>query len=334
MESEATPGIDEEEVPQDALRFFARWWRLESYLRDLVYTELRAHDGIDFAEGLDPRALRRAEQDRVNDYVASADAEDILAYLDVGQLIDLIDHRWSLFEHLLLAQDRWNPKIEEVRSLRNRISHCRRPHARDLPRLEMLLEDLELGARHFFTFYNDASCEINRKDTLARAWIGERHERADLIGHARDDYWTRMNVRLSRRPWAPEPEGRRVDGEPGYLWHVDWIMDSRRISPRALWDSLAGSPQTKDQIVHVLFENPYRVSATFASVDDPGANAEAVGRLFEAVCEESEWYKTDDLDGALDWSEWREEGRNLPRKLQVETTLATFDPYNPRPVFA
>jgi hypothetical protein len=326
--------IREVGVPEDALLFFALWWRLEVYLRDLIYTELRAHDGIEFAEALDPRALRRAEQDRVNDYVASVDAEDVLSYLDAGQLIDLIDDRWSLFEQTLLAHDRWSPKIEELRSLRNRISHCRRPHSRDLPRLKMLLQDLEVGAQRFFTSYNDTSCEVDRKDPFARAWIVGKHESADLIRHARDNYWTRMHVRLSRRPWAPEPEGRGVSGKAGYLWHVDWIMDSRRISPLALWNSLEGSPQTREQIVHLIFENPYRVSATFASVDDPADSADAVGRLFEAVCEESEWHKSTELQEDLDWSAWHEESRDLPRQVQIATTLATFDPYNPRPVFA
>ena len=330
----AVAGVSRSEVPEQALRFFARWWQLESYLRDLTYTELRAHEGVGFIDAIDPRALRRAEQDRINDYVPSADAEDVLAYLDAGQLLELINERWDLFEETLLPRARWAPKIEELRSLRNRISHCRRPHSRDLPRLDMLLEDLERSAQRFFSSYNDTSCEIDRKDSFARAWISGRHERADLIEHARDQYWTRMHVRLSRRPWATGPEGRRVDGKPGYLWHVDWIMDSRRISPRALWESLEGSPETKEQIVHLLFESPYRVGATFASVDDPRANADAVGRLFEAVCEEAEWYGSDDLNAAMDWTAWREAGRDLPRKVQIETPLANFDPWNPTAVFA
>jgi hypothetical protein len=71
----------------------------------------------------------------------------------------------------------------------------------------------------------------------------------------------------------------------------------------------------------------------FASVDDPDACADAVGQLFEAVCEESRWFNSDDLDAAMDWSAWREEGRDLPRKVQIETPLATFDPFNPRPIF-
>jgi hypothetical protein len=326
--------VQEVGVPKRALRFFARWWRLESYLRDLAYTELRVHDGSDYAEGLDPRARRRAEDDRINDYIASADADEVLAYLDAGQLLDLISERWELFEETLLPQLRWEARLEELRSLRNRISHCRRPHPTDLPRLEMLLGDLELGAQRFFSSYNDTGCDFSAKDSFARAWIARRHRDAHLINHARDQYWTRIHVRLSRRPWAAEPDGERVSGQSGYLWHVDWGMDSRRISPRSLWESLEGSPQTREAIVHLLFASPYRVSATFASVDDPATSADAVGRLFEAVCEESEWFESNDLEAAMDWSEWHAEGEDLPGKVQVETPLALFDPFNPSPVFA
>lgn len=325
--------VAEEGVPDAALWFFARWWRLENYLRDLVYTELRAHDGLSYENGLSLQARHRAEQDRVNEYIASADADEALAYLDAGQLLDLISARWELFEKTLLPRQRWDSRLEELRSLRNRISHCRRPHSTDLPRLDMLLGDLELGAQRFFSSYNDSSCEFSSKDPFAQAWIAGRHSRADLIEHARNKYWTRMHVRLSRRPWASECDGGTVSGEPGYLWHVDWAMDSRRISPRRLWESLDGAPKTQEQLVHLLFPNPYRVSATFTSVDDPDLNADAVARVFEAICEEGEWFETRDLETSMEWTQWRAEGCDLPRKVQVESTLAVFDPWNPTRVF-
>lgn len=333
MEAEQPRGLGEEGVPASALIFFARWWRLESYLRDLVYTELRAHEGLRYAESLDPQARRRAEKDRVNEYIASADDDELLSYLDAGQLLDLISERWELFEESLLPKERWEPRLDELRSLRNRISHCRRPHSKDLPRLNMLLDDLELGAKRFFFFYNDSSCEFSQRDPFAKAWVKGQHSQASLIKHARDDYWTRMHVRLSRRPWASDPAGSSVSGVPGYLWHIDWIMDSRRISPRQLWQSLEGAPHVKELIVHLLFANPYRVTATFASVDNPELTADAVGRLLEAVCEEGEWFKTNDLEVAKEWSQWRAEGEDLPRKVQVETALAVFDPFNAQPVF-
>ena len=39
-----------------------------------------------------------AERDQINAYMASADADDVLAYLDVFGLFSLIDKHWELFE--------------------------------------------------------------------------------------------------------------------------------------------------------------------------------------------------------------------------------------------
>jgi hypothetical protein len=331
-EEDAT-GVSEPEVPEDALRFFARWWRLETYLRDLTYTELRSHDGVDFAGRLDPEVLGRAAQDRVNDYIPSADADDVLAYLEAAQLGRLITDRWELFKPVLLPERRWISRFEEVRSLRNRVSHCRRPHAGDLPRLELLLADLERGAQRFFGTYNDTGHRSAGRDPFAKAWLGRRHDHVDLVEHARRQYWTRVHIGLSRRPWAGDPDGRRVSGEAGYLWHVRLTMESRRISPRRLWDSLDGAPEVRERLVHLLFPNPYCVVGTFATIDDPDGSVEGARRLLEGVCEEAEWYEAPDLDAATDWTQWREEGRELPRKVQIETPLASFEPLRPRRVF-
>ncbi len=320
-------------VPEEALRFFGRWWQLETYLRELVYTELRCRYGIGYTEQLDDQALRRADEDQVNDYMASADASDPLAYLDAGQLLKLISGKPKLFTPSLLPWQRWEPNIEVLRELRNRVSHCRRPHSDDLLRLNQLLRDLESGAQRFFSSYKDTSCEIAAKDPFAKAWIGGKHRDAGLIEHARRDYWVKMRVRLSRRPWAAQPNGAVVSGKTGYLWHVSWIMESRRLSPVKLWERLAELSETEERIVHLLFANPYQVTATFASVDDPSANSDAVARMFEAVVEESEEYVSNDMDAALDWSQWRAGAKDLPRKVGVESLLARFDPNNAIDVF-
>ncbi len=321
-------------APEEALRFFSRWWQLETYLRELTYTELRCRHGLAYTDQLGYRAREQAERDRVNDYMASADAEDPIAYVDAGKLLSLISDRWELFEETLLPQTRWKPNIELLRELRNRVSHCRRPHSQDLPRLNMLLGDLECGAQRFFVSYTDTSCAYSRKDPVARAWAMGKHRDAGLIEHAERQYTTRMHLKLSRRPWAPEPDGARVSGEPGYLWHVHWILEGRELAPRTLWARLREMPEVEERIVHLLFPNPFQVTATFASVEDPDATGDAIGRLFAAVLEESEEASfSGDLNAALDWSQWRAGAEDLPRKVGVESLLAAFDPYRPQAVF-
>jgi hypothetical protein len=320
-------------APEEALRFFSRWWALETYLRELSYTELRCRHGLAYTEQLGYRAEEQAKRDRVNDYMASADAEDPIAYVDAGKLLSLISEQWELFEETLLPRSRWEPNIELLRELRNRVSHCRRPHSQDLPRLNMLLGDLERGAQRFFSSYTDISCAYSRRDPLVGAWVLGRQD-PGLIEHAERQYTTRMHLKLSRRPWAPEPGEAVVSCEPGYLWHAHWILEGRDLAPRKLWERLREMPEVEEQIVHLLFPNPFQLTATFASVEDPDVTSEAIGRLFAAVLEESEEASFDgDLEAALDWSQWRAGAEDLPRKVGVESLLAVFDPYHPRAVF-
>lgn len=66
-------------TPTEAIACYARWWQLESYVREIVYTELRSAYGTVWAEEVGERASSRAAGDRVNHYMASADAEDVPA---------------------------------------------------------------------------------------------------------------------------------------------------------------------------------------------------------------------------------------------------------------
>lgn len=73
-------------VPAGAVAFFARWWQLETWLRQLVYMELRAKYGTGWLEHLAQQAPTRAARDEVNRYMATPDASNVLAYLDVSHL--------------------------------------------------------------------------------------------------------------------------------------------------------------------------------------------------------------------------------------------------------
>jgi hypothetical protein len=99
-------------VPCAALEVYGRWWQLERYLRELVYAELRAAYVSAWVERLGGGAPLRAERDRVNAYMASADAEGLLAYTDVTALFKLVEAEWELFEPTFLPQARWRGLCE------------------------------------------------------------------------------------------------------------------------------------------------------------------------------------------------------------------------------
>jgi hypothetical protein len=324
-------------VPADAVQFFGRWWELETYLRELVYVEFRALFGIGYKQKLGPRPAQRAEKDRDNAYMASADAGDLLAYCDAGELLDLIAAEWDLFEPCLLPRNRWEVAAELMRELRNRITHCRRPHGDDLPRLEQLLRDLDHGAKRFYASYNAFREMLPAKDPVVKAWVDGKHSDARrLLAHARSNYDTNFDLAVSRRPWTTarvDPKGS-VSGEPGFLWHARWSMGGRDTTPSALWSRLASKPSLVDLIVHVIPSWPGQYLVTFAAVDDPRAIADAIGNVFDALLTESHPSHSGMDEIEEESQRWRDQADQLPRKVQVDTPLALYDETHPFPIFS
>lgn len=318
-------------VPEEALRFFGRWWQFETYLREVVYVELRARYGESYVSELGQNAADGVQRDQVNAYMASADSSDPLAYLDAGALMALIEKHWNLFEETLLPIDRWKADSKLLRTLRNRVSHCRRPHGDDLGRLLQLLRDLEHGARRFYGSYTSDTEPVPSSDPLSKAWVKARHRDADrILEHAERQYDTRFHLTLSRRPWAPSAPGR-VSGKPGYLWHATWILGGREIRPTELWKRIAERPELGGRIVHLLLSSPFSAVATFASVDDAGETADAIGAIFDAVIETSHRMSG---PGEPEGPAWGEAAGQLPRKVQTYGALSLFDPYAPPTIFA
>jgi len=322
-------GLIDGGVPEDALRFFARWWQLETYLREVAYLELRARDGIRYTEAIGRRPLDRARGDERNAYMASADL-DPLAYLDAGELIDLIDGSWELFERTLLPEARWKADASLIRTLRNRVSHCRRPHADDLGRLRQLLRDLEHGARIFYASATRTGLEISRRDPLWKDWVRGRHDVAGrLLEHAARQYDTRFRLGASRRPWVPEAEGQ-ISGIPGHLWHATWILSGRELVPGNLWSTICERSPTAELIVHLLMPNPYVATATFAAVDGSEPVADAIGAVFDSVLETS---APMDHVGMAGEDSWGQAARDLPAKVQTYSPMALFDAAHPVTIF-
>lgn len=126
-------------MPSSASALYARWWQLETWLRSLVYVELRAAFGAEWISELPKHSEKRRQGDEAFRYMATPDAQAVLAYTDASGLFEIMEAHWSLFEGALLEKGVWSGRTVELRNIRNRIGHCRRPHADDLARLEQTL---------------------------------------------------------------------------------------------------------------------------------------------------------------------------------------------------
>jgi hypothetical protein len=315
-------------VPSEAIVFYGRWWQLESWLREVVYVELRSRYGVSWTEELDEISHKRAEGESRNFYMSSADSEELLAYADVSALFRLIEARWELFDALLLPRRRWEGVADGLRELRNRNAHCRRPHRDDIPRLEQTLRDVEAGAWRFYTSYLDTQLVKDSSDPVARSWVAGKHSTARrLLKHAEHQYETRFRLSYSLRPWATPPAVGEISGTPGVLWHAHWTIAGRDLNVRNLWSEIERSRTERDLIVHLLFDLG-SVTATFAAADDSAAIADAIGCVFDAILTESR-PANPGVDPETWSASWTRGAELLPRCVQVNTPLTLVDPYLP-----
>jgi len=313
---------------------YARWWSLETWLRELVHLELRAAFGTEWLAQLANTALSRAAADEINRYMASPDSVNALAYLDVADLFALIDNddRWYLFEPVLIPRARWRGTVDELQTIRRRSAHCRRPHDDDLTRLEQILRDLEPGARRALVAYHEREQPpANLDDPIVEAWIRNEHEVADrLTEHARENYDTTLRISYSKRPWANAPELGPITGTPGLLWHARFLMrHGRYLSPRRFWDDhYLDNPGVRELIIHSDHHSPAEAVITFAAVDDPQHVCDAIGWCFESIVTLSQ------ADASRhQWEHWAEPAAQLDPRVHTLSPFAQYEGHGDLDIF-
>ena len=310
-------------VPVDAVALYGRWWQLETWLRSLAYVELRARHGLQWARELSSTAEDREAKDRRHPYMATPDAQARLAYLDVFRLFEVLESDWDIFTKALIEREVWSGRVIELQKIRNRIGHCRRPHADDLTRLEQTLRDLEPGAFGAVAAFNRTYVPDKRlRDPLVRAWVIEQHEdAARLVDHANRQYDTRFVLRYSKRPWSTlRKKTDVISGVEGYIWHATWVLASSYLNLRDFWaDSYLDNH--RDLIMFVCSNDPVSVEVSFAALDDPSAVADAIGNCFDALILNSHRGEVPDRL----WRRWAEVNVDLDPRVQVVTPWSVID---------
>ena len=320
-------------VPPEALVVSARWWQLETYLRLLVYIQLRALLGPRWSDSLSKPAVDRADAARALAYMKSADDAHPLAHADVGVLFRLIEDYWDQCQHGIgLPLEVWKGRATEIRPIRHRIAHCRRPHLDDVERVEQLLRDLDAGANRAIRSYVDwREVGVDLNDPIAKDWRHLEHEVARrLVPHGKRSKGIWFSLQASRLPWAPTAE--RITGTPGYFWVMSVHLDHQRhVYIDDYWAD-ANVQSVLDRAAHIIQPSPYQLNVTLPAVGDPKEISDAIGEFFEAVFStaqfgESEqvrhpWRRTHpDLDPRVD----AEGLLSIVSGLNAESPLTVFD---------
>lgn len=309
-------------MPSDSVALYGRWWQLEAWLRELVYVELRALYGVEWDKVVKASSGRQTA-DAVYTHMLSADSENPLAFLDYSQIIQLIDDHWAQFEYALITRTAWDGRQEELKRIRHRIGHMRKPHPDDVGRLEQTLRDLERGTFVALASYNDGSMPDPKvhHDLVTLGWIAGEHEDAQrLIEHARTRYDTKFRLRSARRPWAEWPTDSRH--APGLLWKAEFFLGERAVDAGGLWFDTSMN-RLRPLLVHLLCDDPHHVAFTFSGSDDPTKVADAIGEAFDAVLMNSRV-------GAFGWEAadleaWRRGARDVDYRLLTGSAWQIVD---------
>lgn len=307
-------------MPPLASALYGRWWQLESWLRSLLYVELKANLGSAWQNALPKESEMRQQGDAEFRYMATPDAEDRLAYADASALFKITMDHWGLFSVSLPAKNVWSGRIEELRAIRNRIGHCRRPHSDDLGRLEQALRDLNGGAFAATAAFNEQARALESwTDPLVDGWVKKRHDTAvRLIDHADRQYKTTFELRCSRRPWAKVPSpNQTISGVPGCIWHAFWyVRGGQAFRLDKFWRDVECF---RDLIVFVCADSPSSISVSFAAVDEPKAIADVVGYCFDAALMSLQ------SGPAEDYIQWLERYSELHPRVQVGTPWTSVE---------
>lgn len=154
------------EVSDDTLKAFLRFYQLETWMREMVYLELKAFYGLDWWDKAE-NALKRARvpvkltdryvaKDKRHSHIATPE-NDPLWFISLDSLLKIVfDQKlWKLFGSYFTTKRLFRMRLEEILPTRNRVAHCRALHPSDVDRLQQFLRDFDSGFWNFCTSYGD-----------------------------------------------------------------------------------------------------------------------------------------------------------------------------------
>ena len=219
-ETEAIENLTD--VPVQMVNTYARLWQFETWLRALVYVELRALRGDDWANGLEikPGHLR-ADKSLIHMPTVEINA---LSFAQLPQLLALIEANWSCFSAYFPPKKLWDAKLEEVKQIRHRVAHFRVGHEDDLARLKQFLRDIDKGFWRFCTSYNALNPVIPQTcDPIAAhflpldplPWSEIEQGKWAQVGVRDKSLPVGLSVRSQRRVWCRDS---LLPGNAGHLY--------------------------------------------------------------------------------------------------------------------
>jgi hypothetical protein len=246
------------ELPPRILDTYARLWQLETWLRRLVYVELRAAEGDEWELRV-CGATKPKEADKRLTHMPSPE-KNSLSYAQLSAICRIISEHWRLFEPFLPPKSIWEAKLEEVSQVRHRVAHFRTGHHDDLQRITQLLRDIDQGFWRFCTSYNDPTPVLPQSEDP----VEDHFLHLDQFpwGSCGDGKWARtgiadpeallnVTVEVLCRPWATWKSP--VAGSEGFLYDVNIGARHGRVFDFARL--LKSTSRVHEHCVHICLDN-------------------------------------------------------------------------------
>jgi Swt1-like HEPN len=268
------------EVTDQTLRTFLRLYQLETWMREMVYLELKAYYGTEWwteVEGLKrPNisghlAAKYRAKDSQHPHISTPET-DPLWFISFDTLLKIILHpnMWKRFSPYFTTKKILRSKFEEIAPVRNRVAHCRSLHAYDLRRVEQLMLDFDQRFWRFCTSYQDRYGFVGNlsNNQVARKYADNQD----------------VNVYYTVRPSL---KNRRVKPELGRGIIYDVTITSKHPLSRFFdYEQILKSTRNFHKFVlHIVldsFQNSIRV--TIPGTASPTTVIEVVEKFWYACC--------------------------------------------------
>ena len=213
-------------MPSDStLAIYKDLWRLEVWLRRLVYVELKTKFGSQLEAQFD-KAKRILLNDQAYHHMPTAE-DQLISYMLFPGLLKMIEAHWTLFEPYLMPLKQWDARSEEIIQVRNRVAHFRQGHADDGARLKQFLRDLDPKLWGLCVSLTECRILMRPTEDSVVAQFGDLED--PPYRQLSDGSWARfgttdpstpiaIQMDVLKRPWAPLE--RNAVGREGYIYSV------------------------------------------------------------------------------------------------------------------
>lgn len=253
---------DVHELPERALQTYARLWQLETWLRRMVYVELRSYLGDDWKSKVKvENAEFPQKEDKALVHMPTPE-ENPLSYVQLSELCRIVSEYRRLFDPFLPPAAVWEGRMKEIAQVRHRVAHFRQGNERDLDRVVHLLRDLDKGFWKFITSYNDQRHVLPQDGDPVFAHVLQIDLRPFVevaprewaqVGFIPHDVWFGVSVAATVRPWAKWTEP--VAGQEGIFYDVTIYLcgSQRRHFDYQNW--LENTRRLHQHVAHICLED-------------------------------------------------------------------------------